>query len=145
MPSYEVNVWAHYVKAKQSSVITENTASVIESATCTIIVLGLSVLWADRNIGADSPTAYGDYFAWGETKPKNMYLWSNYKYANGDGDKLTKYCTKNKNGKVDNKKNLNPKTMPPLRIGAMAGGCQRPRNMRSFLQLAIGSGRKKTE
>ena len=29
--------------------------------------LGLSVKWADRNIGALSSTAYGDYYSWGDT------------------------------------------------------------------------------
>ncbi len=33
--------------------------------------LGLSVKWATCNVGADSPTDYGDYFAWGETSPKS--------------------------------------------------------------------------
>ena len=47
----------------------------------TPIDLGLSVLWADRNIGADSTTDYGYYFAWGETKPKDTYSWVNYKYC----------------------------------------------------------------
>lgn len=47
------------------------------------IDLGLSVLWADRNIGANSPTDYGDYFAWGEIKPntQGMYIWLYYKYT----------------------------------------------------------------
>ncbi len=31
--------------------------------------LGLSVKWANMNIGATTPEGYGDYFAWGETKP----------------------------------------------------------------------------
>lgn len=35
--------------------------------------LGLSVYWASCNVGADSPEEYGDYFAWGETKPKSSY------------------------------------------------------------------------
>lgn len=35
--------------------------------------LGLSVKWADRNIGASSSSAYGDYFAWGETETKDSY------------------------------------------------------------------------
>ena len=37
--------------------------------------LGLpsGTLWADRNIGADSPEGYGDYFAWGELDPKSNY------------------------------------------------------------------------
>ncbi len=39
--------------------------------------LGLSVKWATCNIGADSPTAYGDYFAWGETEPKDEYTVEN--------------------------------------------------------------------
>ena len=39
--------------------------------------LGLSVLWATCNIGADSPEDYGDYFAWGETETKSSYSESN--------------------------------------------------------------------
>ena len=35
--------------------------------------LGLSVKWAMCNIGADSPEDYGDYFVWGETRPKSEY------------------------------------------------------------------------
>ena len=62
------------------------------------IDLGLSVLWADRNIGSDNPWDYGDYFAWGETKPKPRFDWDNYKYANGDYNKLTKYCNKKEYG-----------------------------------------------
>lgn len=51
--------------------------------------LGLpsGTLWADRNIGAGSPEDYGNYFAWGETKPKSVYSWGTYKYWNDtDGD-----------------------------------------------------------
>lgn len=33
--------------------------------------------WADRNVGASSPEDYGDYFAWGETKPKDKYTTQN--------------------------------------------------------------------
>lgn len=35
--------------------------------------LGLSILWADCNIGASFPWKYGDYFAWGETVPQTIY------------------------------------------------------------------------
>lgn len=31
--------------------------------------LGLSVKWANMNIGATTPEGFGDYFAWGETQP----------------------------------------------------------------------------
>ncbi len=39
--------------------------------------LGLSVKWATCNVGASTPSDYGDYFAWGETKPKSRYDWDN--------------------------------------------------------------------
>ena len=35
--------------------------------------LGLSVKWATCNIGAYSPSDYGDYFAWGEAETKLSY------------------------------------------------------------------------
>ena len=54
--------------------------------------LGLSVKWATYNIGADTPEAPGDYFAWGETMPKDYYDWSNYKWCEGSKSSLTKYC-----------------------------------------------------
>lgn len=46
--------------------------------------LGLpsGALWATCNVGADNPEDFGDYFAWGETEPKDFYDWSNYKYGN---------------------------------------------------------------
>ena len=71
--------------------------------------LGLSVKWATCNVGASSPEDYGDYFAWGETTPKDYYDWSTYKYCNGSDDSLTKYCDKSSygnNGFTDNKTQL---------------------------------------
>ena len=57
--------------------------------------LGLpsGTLWATCNVGADTPEDYGDYFAWGETQPKDTYNWSTYQYCNGSYNTLTKYCT----------------------------------------------------
>ncbi|MDE6194802.1 MAG: response regulator transcription factor [Muribaculaceae bacterium] len=40
--------------------------------------LGLSVKWADRNVGADAPLAAGGYFSFGETKEKTDYDWPTY-------------------------------------------------------------------
>ena len=62
--------------------------------------LGLpsGTLWATCNIGADSPEDYGDYFAWGETQPKDTYNWSNYQYCNGNYNTLTKYCNNSNYG-----------------------------------------------
>jgi len=75
--------------------------------------LGLpsGTLWATCNVGADSPEDYGDYFAWGETEPKEVYDWSTYKWGNGAENSLTKYCTYSffgYNGFVDNKTELEP-------------------------------------
>ncbi|MBR4552264.1 MAG: hypothetical protein IKH52_09345 [Bacteroidaceae bacterium] len=58
------------------------------------IDLGLpsGLKWADRNIGAQKVEAYGDYFAWGETKTKSNYSWNTYAYGRDD-NKLTKYCS----------------------------------------------------
>ena len=39
--------------------------------------LGLSVMWATCNVGADSPEDYGDYYAWGETETKEEYTEKN--------------------------------------------------------------------
>ena len=45
--------------------------------------LGLpsGLLWAETNVGASSSSDDGDYFAWGETKPKSTYSWSTYKWG----------------------------------------------------------------
>ena len=49
--------------------------------------------WASHNLGAKYPTEKGEYYAWGETKPKEVYDWSTYKYCQGDYRTLTKYTT----------------------------------------------------
>ena len=75
--------------------------------------LGLpsGTLWATCNIGADSPDEYGDYFAWGETQPKNVYNFSTYQYCMGSENTLTKYCNNASygyNGFTDNLTILEP-------------------------------------
>jgi hypothetical protein len=75
--------------------------------------LGLpsGTLWATCNVGATTPEGYGDYFAWGETQPKDYYDWSTYKYCNGDYYQLTKYCNDSGygyNGFTDNLTVLQP-------------------------------------
>lgn len=44
--------------------------------------LGLpsGTLWAVSNMGADSEYECGDYFAWGETEPRNFFPWEDYKW-----------------------------------------------------------------
>jgi hypothetical protein len=55
--------------------------------------LGLSVKWANMNVGAKKSTGYGTYFAWGETQPKEYYSWNTYAWSKGDSQFLTKYST----------------------------------------------------
>ena len=70
--------------------------------------LGLpsGTLWATYNIGATKPEERGDYFAWGEVKPKSEYSWENYKWCDGRYDKLTKYCRQSGYGTIDGREKL---------------------------------------
>ncbi len=91
------------------------------------IDLGLSVRWASCNVGAEIPEDYGNYYAWGEivgydeadennkknyayntqtSYVKTYYNWSTYKYCDGNSTTLTKYCTKDDFGIVDEKLTL---------------------------------------
>ena len=95
--------------------VSEITATTVDggfTAECTVTVLekykvqrpkmidlGLSVKWASFNLGATKPEEFGDYFAWGETKPKWDYNWSTYKWCmNGGPTQLTKYCNNSSYG-----------------------------------------------
>ena len=51
-----------------------------------LIDLGLpsGTMWACCNVGAGTPEESGDFFAWGETKPKDVYSLTNYTYFNFD-------------------------------------------------------------
>ena len=57
-------------------------------------------LWAECNLGASFPEAYGDYYAWGETKPKQEYTYPNHKWYKEGAPSLgfTKY--NNEDGKL---------------------------------------------
>ena len=81
------------------------TVKVKSSVTPEAVDLGITVkgsggttyklYWADRNLGATSPEANGDYYAWGEVKPKTDYSWATYVWCSGASNKLTKYCPTN--------------------------------------------------
>lgn len=57
-------------------------------------------LWAKCNLGASAPEAYGDYYAWGETTPKQKYTYPNHKWYKEGAPSLgfTKY--NNEDGKL---------------------------------------------
>lgn len=72
----------------KSFTTTENPTSEPEA-----VDLGLSIKWANMNVGASNPEGYGDYFAWGELEPKDYYDWSTYKWSVGNSySTFTKYC-----------------------------------------------------
>ncbi len=65
---------------------------------CVDLGLPSGLKWATCNVGADSPEEYGDYFAWGETTPKDSFNWGNYKWCTAtcnrrywEYETLTKY------------------------------------------------------
>lgn len=67
--------------------------------------LGLSVMWALTNIGANEVKDTGQEYAWGETISKSTFNLSTYIFYrenNGLG-KFTKYCSNSYYGLVDNK------------------------------------------
>lgn len=76
------------------------------------VEMGDGLRWSTCNLGATKPEEIGDYYGWGETKPyyksghaqdkdckdwesgkDSGYDWPSYSYANGEKEKLTKYCS----------------------------------------------------
>ena len=57
-------------------------------------------LWATCNLGASTPEAYGDYYAWGEVEPKKEYNYTTHKWYKEGAPNLgfTKY--NNEDGKL---------------------------------------------
>lgn len=55
--------------------------------------LGLSVMWASCNLGANSPSEAGGYYAWGETSEKSTYKKENYAYYNSSTTQYTNIGT----------------------------------------------------
>lgn len=75
--------------------------------------LGLSVKWATMNVGANSPTEAGGYYAWGETETKETYTLDTYLLVKkieptiyGQKYATIKYNTDENYGPVDNKTTL---------------------------------------
>jgi hypothetical protein len=59
------------------------------------LALPSGLLWAETNIGAETETDFGSYFAWGETQTKDSFNRETYKYEwlNEEyGEWYNKYC-----------------------------------------------------
>lgn len=70
--------------------------------------LGLSVKWANMNVGATALFDGGSYYyGWGEIAGKrSSCVWESYKWCNGSNTTLTKYNTGSSYGTVDQKRQL---------------------------------------
>lgn len=85
-----------------------------ENSTVKWVDLGLpsGLLWAECNLGASKPEEYGNYYAWGETRPKEVYNWSTYRHCTVDSEghlqTLTKYNKEEKYGTIDRLTTLQP-------------------------------------
>ena len=112
-----------YLKALRAGEAVVNAVAGGKKATCTVNVrapdaavdIGLSVLWARCNLGAERPGDPGQYFSWGETVPKEQYTAFNYRHwMSVDGSSFyTKYYDGHYgdeywvgNGELDMKKHL---------------------------------------
>lgn len=92
-------ITATVVATDDYSSVSASYTLTVEELTAQAVDLGLSVLWADMNIGAESATDVGTYFAWGETVgytdennyDKYKYDWDTYKWGNINPQ--TKYNT----------------------------------------------------
>ncbi|MCQ2209048.1 MAG: hypothetical protein MJZ34_02035 [Paludibacteraceae bacterium] len=79
------------VKTADGNIVRYNMENVVKvdfetESTHEYVDLGLpsGTLWATCNIGASQPEEYGDYFSWGETKPKEVYDMIRYKWLKDD-------------------------------------------------------------
>lgn len=66
-----------------------------------------NLFWAESNLGASVPKNPGYYFAWGETEPKEIYTWTNYKWRNSESGPFSKYDPNSSDENV-NKSVLDP-------------------------------------
>jgi hypothetical protein len=85
----------YYVRAYATTAagtVYGNQRSFTTQAYHAYVNLGLpsGLLWATCNVGASTPEGYGDYFAWGETTPKDIYSWGTYQYGSTSVS-MTKY------------------------------------------------------
>lgn len=102
-----VRVWNHgkYLEYKEECVDSlvffekeepaggEEQGNVLNGHTWQDLGLPSGTLWATTNLGAETPEATGDYFAWGEVESKTKFSQNNYAY-NPNAEGFTKYVSK---------------------------------------------------
>ena len=98
---------ANTLKQKANAIIAQQKKTERERAKTYVnghraVDMGLSVRWADCNVGASTPDDAGNYYAWGETTTKASYNRHTYKFCS-NSTWVLKYCTMSDYGNVDNK------------------------------------------
>lgn len=66
------------------------TVTAVQPDELEMVDMGLSVKWANMNLGAKRIQDAGNSYAWGETQSKESFSWSNYKW----GEVPTRYSKK---------------------------------------------------
>lgn len=74
---------------EERSFTTLPSSGIINDHECVDLGLPSGLKWASCNIGASSPEAYGEYFAWGETNTKDYYYFDNYSLLNLSMDDIS--------------------------------------------------------
>ena len=106
MSKFNFNIDVDIEQEQNNDVVLSKSKNIIRTqkdvyATTLYVDMGLpsKTLWAKYNLGVDignlkTPEGwYGNYYAWGEIKPKNQYSISTYKFGH-DWNDYTKYYTK---------------------------------------------------
>lgn len=102
----KVYVPAGSIRAYKAAEYWKELNLIEEDSSVMAVDLGLSVKWANCNVGANSPEEAGGYYSWGEIEEKTNYDHSTYKWsANTDWAnwKMAKYCVNSNYGTIDNK------------------------------------------
>lgn len=106
--------------------------------------LGLSVKWAQRNLGAENPWDFGTYFAWGEIEGKDNYEWATYKHGTSY-NQLTKYVSSvgyGLDGFIDNKEVLDESDDAAAQL--LGNGWRMPTQRRCRSSSKTAPGRRTT-
>ena len=75
------------LRSGQSCLLQTTVSPQIESHASSVdLGLPSGTKWATCNLGATDPWEVGNYYAWGETAPKNIYSWDTYLYGTNPYD-----------------------------------------------------------
>ena len=95
-----------FVLASLSCAQTETTCTDANHPHMIDLGLPSGTKWACCNVGANAPEQYGNYYAWGETQPKEVY--DDLTYAHGHDNNGNGYVTSNEMVNIGSDIDRNP-------------------------------------